>query len=54
MLTAPPPATPPPSTSTCSPPPPPCPPQHKYMLTGHFSYYHGEAINPKHLSLFER
>jgi hypothetical protein len=24
------------------------------MLTDHFSYYHGEAINPRHLSLFER
>jgi len=30
------------------------PPQHKYILTDHFSYYHGEAINPKHLSVYER
>ena len=40
------------------PPPPghpsPHPPQHKYMLTNEFEHYHGEAINPKHLSLWER
>jgi hypothetical protein len=36
-----------------SPPPPPVP-QHKYMLTGEFEHYHGEAVNPKHLSLWER
>ncbi|GBF93836.1 proton phosphate symporter [Raphidocelis subcapitata] len=27
---------------------------HKYMLTGHFEYYHGDAVRPQHLSLFER
>lgn len=27
---------------------------HKYMLAGEFEHYHGEAINPRHLSLFER
>eukprot|EP00878_Enallax_costatus_P033405 GHUV01036834.1.p1 GENE.GHUV01036834.1~~GHUV01036834.1.p1 ORF type:complete len:191 (+),score=44.17 GHUV01036834.1:1454-2026(+) len=26
----------------------------KYMLTDEFEHYHGEAINPKHLSLYER
>jgi hypothetical protein len=24
------------------------------MLTGEFEHYHGEAINPRHLSLWER
>jgi hypothetical protein len=28
--------------------------QHKYMLAEEFEHYHGEAVNPKHLSLFER
>jgi hypothetical protein len=37
-----------------SPLPPPPVPQHKYMLTGEFEHYHGEAVNPKHLSLWER
>ena len=26
----------------------------KYMLAGEFDSYHGHAVNPKHLSLFER
>lgn len=24
------------------------------MITGHFAYYHGDGINPRHLSLWER
>jgi hypothetical protein len=24
------------------------------MLTGEFEHYHGEAVNPKHLSLWEQ
>ncbi|GBF98449.1 proton phosphate symporter [Raphidocelis subcapitata] len=27
---------------------------HKYMLTGEFEHYHGDAVAPRHLSLFER
>ncbi|KAI8465659.1 MAG: major facilitator superfamily domain-containing protein [Monoraphidium minutum] len=27
---------------------------HKYMLAGQFKHYHGAAIDPRHLSLFER
>jgi hypothetical protein len=27
---------------------------HKYALADEFEHYHGEAVNPKHLSPFER
>jgi hypothetical protein len=26
----------------------------KYMVVGEFDHYHGEAVNPKHLSTWER
>jgi hypothetical protein len=26
----------------------------KYMVVGEFEHYHGEAINPRHLSTWER
>jgi hypothetical protein len=26
----------------------------KYMVVGEFEHYHGEAVNPRHLSTWER